>query len=168
MTDFPDPLYRPCVGVALFNAQGRVFLGRRRCKGAFDAVAAPYLWQLPQGGVDPGETPFAAALRELYEETNVSSVAPLAETPNWLTYDLPPEAGNRWHGKYRGQAQRWFAMRFTGEDHEIDIESPAGGAHRPEFDSWRWEKLATLPELVVPFKRQVYEAVVAAFAPFAT
>ncbi len=168
MTDFPDPLYRPCVGVALFNARGRVFLGRRRSKGDFDTVAAPFLWQMPQGGVDAGETPYAAALRELYEETNVSSVALLAEAPNWLTYDLPPEAGNRWRGKYRGQAQRWFALRFTGDDGEIDIESPAGGAHRPEFDAWRWERLDALPELVVPFKREVYDAVVAAFAPFAT
>ena len=162
----PNPQYRPCVGVALFNAQGRVFLGRRRGKGNFDVVAPPYLWQMPQGGINEGETPYDAALRELYEETNVSSVEFLAEAPCWLSYDLPPEANKRWSGKYMGQTQRWFALRFTGDDSEIDIHYPGGGDHKPEFDDWRWEKLAALPDLIVPFKRRVYLDVVEAFAEF--
>jgi putative (di)nucleoside polyphosphate hydrolase len=164
----PDPRYRPCVGVTLFNSAGRVFIGRRRGKGAFDIVADPYLWQMPQGGVDAGEEPFAAALRELHEETNVSSVEPLGEHPRWLNYDLPPEAMDKWKGKYIGQTQRWFALRFTGDDSEIDIHAPGGGKHKPEFDEWRWEKLSALPDLIVPFKREVYLSVVDAFTPFAT
>ena len=163
----PDPRYRPCVGVALLNRDGLVFIGRRRGKGDFDIVAAPYLWQMPQGGIDEGETPHQAALRELHEETNVSSVTLLAEAPNWLSYDLPPEANKRWSGKYIGQTQRWFAMRFEGRDDEIDIHAPAGGAHKPEFDEWRWEKLSSLPELIVPFKRPVYEELAQVFAPYA-
>ncbi len=163
----PDPRYRPCVGVALLNRDGLVFIGRRRGKGDFDIVAAPYLWQMPQGGIDEGETPHQAALRELHEETNVSSVTLLAEAPNWLSYDLPPEANKRWSGKYVGQTQRWFAMRFEGRDDEIDIHAPAGGAHKPEFDEWRWEKLSSLPELIVPFKRPVYEELAQVFAPYA-
>jgi len=122
---------------------------------------------MPQGGIDECEKPFAAALRELHEETNVSSVEFLAEAPLWLSYDLPPESKKRWSGKYIGQTQRWFALRFLGQDSEIDIHAPAGGAHKPEFDQWRWEKLSTLPDLIVPFKRQVYLDVVEAFRPFA-
>jgi len=111
---------------------------------------------------------FAAALRELHEETNVSSVEPLGEHPRWLSYDLPPEAMDKWKGKYIGQTQRWFALRFTGDDSEIDIHAPGGGKHKPEFDEWRWEKLSALPDLIVPFKREVYLSVVDAFTPFAT
>jgi len=159
--------YRPCVGVALLNAQGFVFIGRRRGKGTFDVVAPPYLWQMPQGGIDEGETPYEAALRELYEETNVSSVELVAQAPQWLSYDLPPEANKRWSGKYMGQTQRWFAFRFTGDDTEIDIHYPGGGRHKPEFDDWRWEKLSRLPELIVPFKRPVYMEVVREFARYA-
>jgi putative (di)nucleoside polyphosphate hydrolase len=162
-----DPRYRPCVGVALINRAGLVFVGHRKAKGDFDNVAEPFTWQMPQGGIDEGETPFEAALRELHEETNVSSVEFMAEAPMWLSYDLPPDANKRWSGKYIGQTQRWFAMRFLGSDSEIDIHSPGGGKHKPEFDDWRWEKLSRLPELIVPFKRQVYLDVVEAFAPFA-
>jgi len=164
----PDSRYRPCVGVTLINKEGLVFVGHRCAKGAFDQVAAPWLWQMPQGGIDEGEKPFDAALRELYEETNVSSVEFLAETPGWLSYDLPPEAKKSWSGKYIGQTQRWFALRFTGDDSEIDIHAPGGGKHKPEFDEWRWEKLSALPDLIVPFKREVYLNVVDAFTPFAT
>ncbi|WP_442756442.1 RNA pyrophosphohydrolase [Methylocystis sp. JAN1] len=163
----PDSRYRPCVGVALINAQGLVFIGHRKGKGAFDQTAAPFLWQMPQGGIDEGETPFEAALRELREETNVTSVEFIAEAPLWLSYDLPPDANKRWSGKYIGQTQRWFALRFLGDDGEIDIHAPGGGKHKPEFDAWRWEKLARLPDLIVPFKRQVYLDVVEAFGPFA-
>lgn len=163
----PDSRYRPCVGIALINRQGLVFIGRRKGKGVFDQVAEPYLWQMPQGGIDEGETPFQAALRELYEETNVTSVEFVAEAPLWLSYDLPPGANKRWSGKYIGQTQRWFALRFLGRDSEIDIYSPGGGGHKPEFDDWRWEKLARLPDLIVPFKRRVYLDVAEAFREFA-
>lgn len=158
-----DGRYRPCVGVTLVNADGLVFIGHRKGKGSLEQVAEPYLWQMPQGGIDEGERPFDAALRELYEETNVRSVEFLAEAPLWLSYDLPPEANKRWNGRYIGQTQRWFALRFLGPDSEIDIHAPAGGKHKPEFDSWRWERLSSLPDLVVPFKRQVYLDVVEAF-----
>jgi len=160
----PPPLYRPCVGVALFDARGRVFIGRRPGNG--NALTHP--WQMPQGGIDPHEDAVAAAMRELYEETNIRSVAVLAETQDWLTYDLPNGLAKRaWKGRYRGQAQRWVALRFTGTDDEIDVLHPAGGAHKPEFRAWRWERLDRTPELVVPFKRPVYEEVARRFAVFA-
>lgn len=158
--------YRPCVGIALFNRQGRVLVGRRR------GVPEPYdhAWQMPQGGIDPGESPLAAGLRELYEETNVAagSVMRLGEIEDWLAYDLPPEIMKRsWRGRYRGQTQRWVALGFRGDDSEIDIAWPGGGACKPEFDAWRWVSLQETPGLVVPFKRHVYELVAAEFAPHA-
>ncbi len=160
-----DLPYRPCVGVLLMNRDGAMFIGRRKRKRGehLDARA----WQAPQGGVDADETPFEAARRELWEETNVRSVELVAEAPDWLSYDLPEEARGRWAGKYRGQTQKWFLVRFLGPDSEIDVHEPAGGAHAAEFDAWRWERLERLPDLIVPFKRPVYEAVVAAFAPLA-
>jgi putative (di)nucleoside polyphosphate hydrolase len=158
--------YRRSAGVALINRDGAVFIGRRK-KTREAGLVIGHEWQMPQGGIDDGEEPFAAALRELYEETNVSSASLIAEAPQWLSYDLPDDARGRWRGRYRGQTQKWFLMRFEGADSEIDIERPAGGAHAPEFDAWRWERLETLPALVVPFKRKVYEGVVAAFAPLA-
>ncbi len=163
----PKERYRPCVGVMLLNADGLAFVGKRRCKGAFDSVSPPFLWQMPQGGIDPGEKPYEAALRELYEETNVRSVSLLGEAPRWLSYNLPEEANKRWSGRYLGQTQRWFALRFVGDDSEIDIHKPGGGRHKPEFDDWRWEEMAKLPELIVSFKRAVYEEVVKTFAPYA-
>ncbi|MFT4098654.1 MAG: RNA pyrophosphohydrolase [Rhodoblastus sp.] len=157
--------YRPCVGVMLVNAQGLVFIGRRRNKRQPEHVAPGYEWQMPQGGIDPGEDPYAAALRELHEETNVRSVEKIAEAPAWYTYDLPQDVAKKaWRGGYRGQTQKWFALRFTGEESEIDIHDPGPG-HKPEFDAWRWEDVSRLPELIIPFKRQVYEQVVAALAP---
>ena len=163
----PEDLpYRPCVGVVLFNPQGLVFVGRRTDGPEHTDSAHP--WQMPQGGIDAGENPYPAALRELYEETNVRSVEPLAEARDWFTYDLPPElVGHAWKGKFRGQTQKWFALRFTGDESEIDIARPAGGAHPPEFSAWRWERLERLPELIVPFKRPVYERIVAEFAHLA-
>ena len=161
-----DLPYRPCVGIALINCDGLVFLGRRRAERGADPVAEGYAWQMPQGGIDSGESPYDAALRELHEETGVRSVSLLAEAPEWYCYDLPSAvAGRAWRGRYRGQTQKWFAFRFTGEEGEIDIEHPGG--HRPEFEAWRWERLERLPALIIPFKRPVYEKVVAAFAPFA-
>jgi putative (di)nucleoside polyphosphate hydrolase len=156
--------YRPCVGLALFNKQGRVLVGRRR----IGAGNLRHAWQMPQGGIDAGEEPYDAALRELYEETNVRSVSLLGETGDWLSYDIPtPLAGMAWKGRYVGQRQKWFAFRFTGEDSEIDVEKPGGGKHKPEFGSWRWEKLERVPELIVPFKRNVYEQVAKAFSRYA-
>jgi len=148
----------------VLNRSGLAFIGRRI--GGPEHVDRTHVWQLPQGGIDAGEDPWPAALRELREETNITSVDKLGEIAEWLNYDIPPAiAGRAWSGKYRGQTQKWFALRFTGNEEEIDIEHPAGG-HEPEFVEWRWEPLANLPELVVPFKRAVYERVVKEFAHF--
>ena len=157
--------YRPNVGIALFNAEGRVLIGRR-FRGDGPEIILPGLeWQMPQGGVDPGEDAWEAATRELYEETSVRSVEKLAEVGDWLTYDIPRTvAGRAWKGRYRGQRQKWFAMRFTGEDNEINVANPGGGGHKAEFVSWRWEPMKNLPELIVPFKRPVYLRVVQEFA----
>ncbi len=160
--------YRRCVGIMLLNREGLVFIGRRRFEAGPEHVADGYAWQMPQGGIDSGEDPYEAALRELYEETNVRSVSLLAEAPEWYPYDLPSAvAGRAWKGRYRGQTQKWFALRFTGQDDEIDIHHPAGGRHRAEFDAWRWERMSRLADLIIPFKRPVYEKVVAAFSRLA-
>ncbi len=160
--------YRRNVGALVFNREGLVFLGRRKKRRGGMELVAGHEWQMPQGGIDDGEGPLEAARRELFEETNISSVSLLAEAPDWLSYDLPAEAlTGRWKGRYRGQTQKWFAFRFDGKDREIDIARPGGGAFEPEFDAWRWAPLETLPALVVPFKRTVYEAVVAAFKKLA-
>jgi len=168
MTDAPPEGYRPCVGLALFNAKGLVFVGRRANRALREHVAEGHEWQMPQGGIDKGEAPLEAATRELQEETNVTSVTLLAEAPGWLAYDLPADIGKEaWKGRWRGQAQKWFAFRLTGADDEIDIETPAGG-HKPEFDAWRWERLDRTPALIIPFKQGVYREVATLFAPFAT
>lgn len=161
-----DLPYRPCVGVTLVNRQGHVFIGHRERKRPSEALDERS-WQMPQGGVDKGEKPLEAARRELWEETNVRSVELVAELPEWLSYDLPAGARARWAGRYRGQSQKWFLFRFLGQDTEIDVRLPADGKHGAEFDAWRWERLERVPELVVPFKRKVYETVAAAFAPAA-
>jgi putative (di)nucleoside polyphosphate hydrolase len=162
----PHPGYRPNVGIALINGAGDVFIGRRR-KERGVALAGGHEWQMPQGGVDQGEAPLEAARRELYEETNVRSATLLAESPEWLAYELPETALKRFGGKYRGQTQKWFLFRFEGDEAEIDVHRPGGGAHNPEFADWRWERWEALPDLVVPFKRDVYAQVVAWFAPLA-
>jgi putative (di)nucleoside polyphosphate hydrolase len=165
MADYRDLPYRPCVGMMLINRAGLVFVGRRT--SGPEHVDDTHAWQMPQGGVDEREDPYPAALRELYEETNVRSVEKLAESRAWYAYDIPREiVGQAWAGKYRGQKQKWFALRFVGDDSEIDIARPAGGAHEPEFAEWRWERMERLPELIIPFKRKVYETVVAEFRRF--
>ena len=164
MPRYEDLPYRPCVGTLVLNPAGRVFIGRRL--DGPEHTDATHVWQMPQGGVDPGEDTWAAALRELYEETNIRSVEKLGEIAEWLAYDIPRDfVGQAWQGIYRGQRQKWYALRFTGEDAEIDISCPGG--HEPEFIDWRWEPIENLPDLVVPFKRQVYERVVQEFARFA-
>ncbi len=161
---FEDLPYRPCAGLLVLNRAGLAFVGRRS-EGP-EHLDRAHAWQMPQGGIDPGEDPWPAAIRELREETNISSVERLGEIAEWLTYDIPRElVGQAWKGKYRGQTQKWFALRFIGDDSEIDIAHPASG-HEPEFVEWRWEPLAKLPDLVVPFKRKVYERVVMEFARF--
>lgn len=156
----PDAAYRPCVGIALFNHAGLVFIGRRAGFSGQDA------WQMPQGGIDPDETPRDAAVRELREETGVTAVSFLAEAPEWLRYDLPAEAQKAsWRGRYRGQTQKWFAFRFEGKDDDINVLEPAGG-HKAEFAEWRWERLNLTPGLIVAFKRPVYEEVTKIFAGF--
>ena len=163
MTPFESLPYRPCAGLTVFNREGLVFIGRR--SSGPEHIDDTHVWQMPQGGIDEGEEPYAAALRELYEETNIKSVEKLGGVADWLHYDIPRDiVGAAWHGKYRGQKQKWYALRFTGDEDEIDIKNPGGG-HKPEFIAWRWEKLERLPELVVPFKRKIYERVVAEFAP---
>ena len=145
----------------LLNREGRAFIGRR--SDGPEHVDASHAWQMPQGGVDSDEDPWQAALRELYEETNVRSVERLGETRDWLTYDIPRAIiGRAWKGKYRGQRQKWYALRFVGDDSEIDVAHPGGG-HEPEFAEWRWEPMANLPALIIPFKRKVYEQVVREF-----
>jgi putative (di)nucleoside polyphosphate hydrolase len=165
MTRFEDLPYRPCAGMMVLNRDGLVFIGRR-IDGP-EHVDNTHAWQMPQGGIDPDEDPYPAALRELYEETNIRSVEKLGEIGEWLIYDIPREiVGQAWQGRYRGQKQKWYALRFTGAESEIDIAHPASG-HDPEFVEWRWEPMQNLPRLIVPFKRTVYERVVAEFARFA-
>jgi putative (di)nucleoside polyphosphate hydrolase len=153
------PGYRPCVGVMLLNKAGLVWIGRRADKQNDEGTGQ--WWQMPQGGIDKGEDPREAVLRELYEETSVRSAEIIAEAPDWYNYDLPDHLiGKSWNGRYRGQTQKWFALRFTGEESEIDLHPPG---HKQEFDAWRWVRIDEISQLIVPFKRAVYEQVIAAF-----
>jgi putative (di)nucleoside polyphosphate hydrolase len=147
--------YRPCAGVMLINREGRVFVGQR-----LDSKLEA--WQMPQGGIDPGEDPLEAAYRELWEETGVSRdyVELVATAPDELTYDLPEELiGTVWKGRWRGQRQRWFLFRFSGEDSVVNIATA-----EPEFRAWRWVEPGELPELIVPFKRDLYRQLLGVFA----
>lgn len=146
--------YRPNVGIALFNENGLVFLGKRV------GAPPPYQWQMPQGGIDRGETASEAALREMEEEIGVSRdlVSLIEETPDWLFYDLPAEMRGGPRDRWQGQKQKWFALRFHGRDSDVHLD-----AHTPEFTDWRWGKLAEAPGLVIPFKRAIYEEVARRF-----
>jgi putative (di)nucleoside polyphosphate hydrolase len=156
MPSISDLPYRPCVGIMLFNADGKVFVGKR-----LDQTVES--WQMPQGGIDKGETPKEAALRELMEEVGTKKAEILAEMDDWVTYDLPEHlVGIAFHGKYKGQRQKWFALRFTGKESDIDLT-----AHDPEFSSYRWVTLAELPDLIVPFKRETYRSVIAVLGQYA-
>lgn len=157
MNTSPNPdLYRPNVGLAVFHPKGSVFLGRRA------GADGPYQWQMPQGGVDKGETAMDAAYRELEEEIGVSAglVDLLEETPDWLYYDFPNADYGR--GRYLGQRQKWYAFRFRGRDADIRLD-----LHTPEFSDWRWGPLASAPDLVIPFKRTVYEEIARRFSAYA-
>jgi putative (di)nucleoside polyphosphate hydrolase len=154
--------YRPNVGAVLFNREGLVFVARRADMPNAEGPAGG--WQLPQGGIDEGEDPAVAVFRELEEEIGTRKADIIGVHPDWLTYDLPADLlGIAWRGRYRGQRQRWFAMRFTGDDSDIRLDLDP----HPEFDAWRWVPLTDLPALAVPFKRAIYEILTASFADFA-
>ena len=158
--------YRPCVGVALVNRVGDAFIGHRKRKRGSE-VLDPRSWQMPQGESTRANNRSKRRSASFGKKPTSGSTELIAELPEWLKYDLPEDARGRWSGRYRGQTQKWFLFRFVGSDKEIDVHRPADGAHDAEFDDWRWERLERLPELVVPFKREVYETVAAAFAPLA-
>jgi putative (di)nucleoside polyphosphate hydrolase len=146
-------LYRPCVGIMLINLENKVLVAQR-LDSPSDA------WQMPQGGIDRGETPLHAAWREMREEIGTDRATLLAESARWLRYDLPDDlARTLWGGRFCGQEQKWFAFRFEGEDSDIDIAT-----RRPEFSNWKWVPMAELPAIIVPFKRQLYRDIVAEFA----
>lgn len=153
----PDPStlpYRPCVGICLLSRDDRVFVGRR-----IDTMVEA--WQMPQGGIDAGEAPEDAVLREMEEEIGTRNCEILARCRDWLTYDLPADlVGKVWKGRYRGQRQLWYAARFLGVDDEIDLAT-----HHPEFEAWKWVAMEALPDLIVPFKRELYRQIVAEFRP---
>jgi putative (di)nucleoside polyphosphate hydrolase len=154
--EYADLPYRPCVGMMLLNGRGEAFVARR-----IDMPSES--WQMPQGGIDAGEAPNVAVFREMREEIGTEKAQVLGESAGWHDYDLPPELlGKIWGGRYRGQRQKWFVLRFTGNDADINIATP-----EPEFLAWKWAPVAQLPDLIVPFKRDLYTKIVAEFAPYA-
>jgi len=164
----PLPM-RPCVGIVLFNAEGLVWMGQHRPKWtmARSGDAGETFWQLPQGGIEPLEPSREAAFRELWEETGVRDATLIGEIPGWLTYELPSDLlGIALKGKYAGHRLRWYAMRFDGDDSEIDL-APKGGTLKREFEAWRWVPLAEVPALAIGYRRPVYEEVAREFAHFA-
>ena len=163
---YPDPAslpYRPCVGIMVLNQAGLIWVGQR-ADAPGDAEGRGIWWQMPQGGIDENEDPREAALRELREETAIRTVEVIAETPEWLTYDLPSHlVGKAWGGRYRGQRQKWFAARFLGDESEIDLGVP--GTPHAEFVAWKWSSPQELPAAIVPFKREVYVELLRIFDP---
>ena len=157
--------YRPNVGIALFNRAGLVLIARRFQDDGPEIIFPGLEWQMPQGGIDSNEDPRPAAVRELYEETGVTRVEYLGETADWLTYDFPPYVGEHRLAKFRGQRQKWFAFRFLGDEAEITVADIRNDQPQ-EFDAWRWEPLANVAALVVPFRRAVYQQVAREFARF--
>jgi len=150
--------YRPCAGIMLINAQKSIFVGER-LDGQDSGI-----WQMPQGGIDPGEEPMAAAMREMEEEIGTRNAEIIAETPDWLTYDLPPDLrGKVWCGRYRGQKQKWFLLRFLGTDAEINLQT-----EHPEFSAWKWTDADALVAEVIAFKRDIYRQIRSAFADYLT
>lgn len=148
--------YRPCVGLMVLNREGKVFVGKR-----VDQTIES--WQMPQGGIDEGEQPLDTAYRELEEEIGTRNVEILREHPEWLLYDLPPQLiGVAWEGRYRGQKLKWFAARFLGSDAEVNLKTP-----HQEFSDWKWADIGDLLRLIVPFKRETYAKVIAAFSDLA-
>lgn len=165
VSDTPPPDYRPCAGLFILNRMGKVFMGRRINEETNETLGklGDKPWQLPQGGIDPGETPAQAGMREMLEEIGTSKATLLGESRQWHCYDLPRDiASVKWGGKYRGQAQKWLALRFDGKDSDINIAT----AH-PEFDDWKWLEIDAISALVVPFKRRVYSRITAEFRHFA-
>lgn len=153
---FAQRPYRKGVGLVLFNAAGLVFTARR-------IDTREIAWQFPQGGIDDGEDPATAAMRELEEEIGTAKADIIGESRGWISYDLPADLADKvWHGRFRGQSQKWFALRFLGDESDIDIAT-----EHPEFSEWRWMRLEAVPPLIVPFKRALYDQVAAEFAPLA-
>lgn len=157
MTERPGA-YRPGVGIMLLSAQSQVLVGQRLDTPSTTGPSAA--WQMPQGGIDGNETPEAAAMRELKEEIGTDHAEIVAESRAWLTYDLPDDLASKlWGGRYRGQRQRWFAMRFLGHDSDVNVATA-----RPEFSDWKWLQPSALPDVIVPFKRDLYRQILTEFA----
>jgi putative (di)nucleoside polyphosphate hydrolase len=164
MSELP---YRPNVGIALFNRNGQVLIAKRFADSGPEMIAPGLEWQMPQGGTDEGEDLIACARRELWEETGVTSVEYLGQTAEWVSYDFPPYSGPAHRlTAFRGQRQKWIAFRFTGDESEIEVTQTRNGMP-PEFSEWRWEALERVPQLVIGFRRPVYEQVAREFRPFA-
>jgi putative (di)nucleoside polyphosphate hydrolase len=159
MTDATSLPYRPNVGAALFNAHGKILVARR----ATHQASITHPWQLPQGGIDAGEDPRQAVLRELGEEIGTEAATIIGEIADWLSYDFPADVRARLGNRHRGQRQRWFALRFDGTDDQIRLDAHS----HPEFIDWRWADLTEIVALAVPFKRPIYQRVASEFAAFA-